>query len=115
MATTVESEKELVQVSLDVFHTDPMMNSQESRFEVSENFVNMGSQLSSPLLDGKKFRSLMPFLFFLATAAWGTPAESFQDLMAKAREAQLAGKSDQAADLYRAALRLRPHWGPAEY
>jgi tetratricopeptide (TPR) repeat protein len=35
--------------------------------------------------------------------------------MDKAREAQLAGKLDQAADLCRAALRIRPHWGPAEY
>jgi tetratricopeptide (TPR) repeat protein len=35
--------------------------------------------------------------------------------MDKAREAQLADKSDEAADLYRAALRMRPHFGPAEY
>ena len=91
------------------------MNSQDSRFEVSENLVNMGSRLSSLLLDRTKFRGLIPFLFLLATAGWGMPAESLEDLMEKAREAQLAGKADQAADLYRAALRLRPHWGPAEF
>lgn len=64
--------------------------------------------------DGKKFRGLIFLLFFLPTVGWGRAAESLQDLMDKAREAQLAGKSDQAADLYRAALRIRPHWGPAE-
>jgi tetratricopeptide (TPR) repeat protein len=67
------------------------------------------------LYDGKKFRGLILFLFLLTTAAWGRPPESFQDLMDKAREAQLAGKADEAADLYRAALRMRPRWGPAEY
>jgi len=41
--------------------------------------------------------------------------ESFQDLMDQARKAQLAGKSEQAAGLYRAALRVQPHSGPAEY
>lgn len=64
---------------------------------------------------GGKFRSLILPLFFLAAAGWARPAESLQQLMDKAREAQQAGKSDQAADLYRAALRIRPHWGPAEY
>ena len=48
MAATVESENELIQVGLEVFHIYPMMNSQEPRFEVSENLVNMGSQLASP-------------------------------------------------------------------
>ena len=67
------------------------------------------------LYDGKKFRGLILFLLLPAPAAWGRPAESFEDLMNKAREAQLAGKADEAVDLYRAALRMRPHWGPAEY
>jgi len=35
--------------------------------------------------------------------------------MDKAREAPLAGKADQAADLSRAVLRIRPHLGLAEY
>jgi tetratricopeptide (TPR) repeat protein len=61
------------------------------------------------------FRGLILSLFLLPTGAWAGPADSFQDLMDKAREAQLAGKSDEAADLYRAALRIRPHFGPAEY
>ncbi len=63
----------------------------------------------------KKLGALIAFLLLLAPTGWGEPAESFQDLMDKAREAQLAGKADQAADLYRAVLRIRPHWGPAEY
>jgi len=63
----------------------------------------------------KKFRAPILFLFLLAIAAWGGPTESFHDVMDKAKEAQLAGKEDQAADLYRAVLRIRPHWGPAEY
>ena len=67
------------------------------------------------LYDGKKFRGLILFLLLPAPAAWGRPAESFEDLMNKAREAQLAGKADEAVDLYRAALRMRPHWGPAKY
>jgi tetratricopeptide (TPR) repeat protein len=67
------------------------------------------------LYNGKKFRGLILFLLLPALAAWGRPAESFEDLMNKAREAQLAGKADEAADLYRAALRMRPHWGPAKY
>ena len=62
----------------------------------------------------KKFQGLILSLFLLATGAWGRPVDSLQDLMDKAREARLAGKSDQAADLYRAALRIRPHYGPAE-
>ena len=65
--------------------------------------------------DVKKLWGLILFSFLLATGGWGRPDESIQDLMDKAREARLAGKSDQAADLYRAALRIRPHWGPAEY
>jgi len=63
----------------------------------------------------RNFRGLTLSLLLLATSAWGRPADSFQDLLDKAREAQLAGKSDEAADLYRAALRMRPHFGPAEY
>jgi tetratricopeptide (TPR) repeat protein len=63
----------------------------------------------------KKFPSLILSLFFFATGLWGRPADSYQDLMDKAREAQLAGNADQAAGLYRAALRLQPHSGPAEY
>lgn len=65
--------------------------------------------------EAKKFRGLILILFYLATAGWGVAEESFEDLMEKAREAHLAGKSDQAADLYRAVLRIRPRWGPAEY
>ena len=65
--------------------------------------------------DGKKCQGLILFLFLLATGAWGRPMESFQDLMDQARKAQLAGKSEQAAGLYRAALRVQPHSGPAEY
>jgi tetratricopeptide (TPR) repeat protein len=57
----------------------------------------------------------MLLLFLLTAVAGATPAESFQDLMDKAKEAQLAGKTEQAADLYRAALHLQPHSGAAEY
>jgi tetratricopeptide (TPR) repeat protein len=63
----------------------------------------------------KILRALILCLFSLATEAWAIPPDSFQDLMDRARDAQLAGKTDEAADLYRAALRLRPHFGPAEY
>lgn len=65
--------------------------------------------------NGKKYGGLVLLLFLLATGGWGKPTESFQELMDKAREAQQAGKSEQAADLYRAALRLRPHGGSAEF
>jgi len=63
----------------------------------------------------RRLHGLILSLFLLATGARGMPLESFQDLLDKAREAQLAGKLDQAADLCRAALRMRPHYGPAEY
>lgn len=92
-----------------------MKNSQEPRFQVSENLVNMRSQFSNPLYDRKKFRGSILIFFLLAAVGWGRPVESLQDLMDKAKEAQLAGKLDQAADLYGAALRIRPRWAPAEY
>ena len=92
-----------------------MKSSQEPRFQVCENLVNMKGQFSNPLYDRKKFRGSVLFFFLLAAVGWGRPVESLQDLMDKAKEAQLAGKSDQAADLYRAALRIRPRWAPAEY
>lgn len=60
-------------------------------------------------------RVVILLLSLFATAGWGRPAEPVQDLMQRAKEAQLAGQEDQAADLYRAVLHLRPHWGPAEY
>jgi len=58
---------------------------------------------------------LFLLVFLLAVGAWAMPLDSFQDLLDRAREAQLAGKLDQAADFCRAALRMRPHYGPAEY
>jgi tetratricopeptide (TPR) repeat protein len=58
---------------------------------------------------------LAALLVLLATFGWARPAESVEGLMEKARQAQAAGAVDQAADLYRKVLRLRPHWGPAEY
>jgi tetratricopeptide (TPR) repeat protein len=75
----------------------------------------MGGQLSSRLFNGTKFWALMLLFFLLTAVAGATPAESFQDLMDKAKEAQLAGKTEQAADLYKAALRLQPRSGAAEY
>ena len=56
-------------------------------------------------------------LFWLVLAAdgWASPAEPFEDLMNRAKEAQLAGRTDEAALLYQDVLRIRPHWGPAEY
>ncbi len=75
----------------------------------------MGGQFCSQLFSGTNFWRLMPLFFLLTTVAWAMPVQSFEDLMDRAKEAQVAGKTEQAADLYRAALRLRPHSGPAEY
>ena len=63
----------------------------------------------------KKFQGLILSFCLLAIAGSAKPADSFEDLMDKARKAQVAGKADEAAGLYRAVLRLRPHSGPAEY
>ena len=68
------------------------------------------------MVDGNKMiRRLGLFIFLLATGLWGRPVDSLQELIDRAREAQSAGKADQAADLYRAALRIQPHSGLAEY
>ena len=74
----------------------------------------MGGQLFSRLFNRTKFWTPMLLFFLLTAVAGATPAESFQDLMDKAKEAQLVGKTEHAADLYRAALRLQPHSRAAE-
>jgi tetratricopeptide (TPR) repeat protein len=65
--------------------------------------------------DFRTFRRLILAGILLTKIAWAHPADSFQYLMDKARDAQLAGQTDQAAQLYQAALKLQPHSGPAEY
>ncbi|MGH9395481.1 MAG: tetratricopeptide repeat protein [Terriglobia bacterium] len=50
-----------------------------------------------------------------AIAVAASATDQIQDLMQRAAEAGRSGNTDLSAALYKKVLRLRPHWGPAEY
>src|SRR5207248_9896027 len=67
---------------------------------------NAPTPVTSPL----SLHDALPILLIAAATAAQSPPQTFEELSTKARQAYEANHSEEAAELYARAVKLRPDW-----